>query len=144
MVTIKHKFIQYLKQNNIYEYFMLNMTKNKHITKFAYNNINPLIYFSNNEMLWKHALKWNNILSNRKRKLFIQFLNDNKIKERFEKNLKQKHNITLETYINNHMWAFIPQAFKWEMTPEGEQFWQEMANKELNFLQQHCKPTSTW
>ena len=144
MISIKHRFIQYLKQNNIYEYFMWNVKQKKHVTKVVYDDVNPLKYFFHDELLWSHALRWNNILNDRKRKLFIQFLKEYNIYELFEKNLKQEKNITLETYINNHMWAFIPQAFKWDRTPEGEWFWKEMTNKEENFILEHCKPTSIW
>ena len=144
MVTVKQQFIHFLKQNNIYEEFIWNLSKIKNVKIALYEDINPLRYFMNNKLLKEYTTKWDKILTIRRRKLFLQFLNRNNIKQQFKQILLKEKGLTLQKYLNSKTCSFTALAFYWHTTKEGYEFWHNVSSEEVNYIMQQEKPTSTW
>lgn len=56
---------------------------------------------------------------------FIEFLEERKVKEQFENNLKNISKISLENYLkaNKSPKKYVSGAFDWRHSPEGLKFW---------------------
>ena len=131
-ITVMEYFLHFLKEYGIYEQ-VINVYMRRNFTlKTLYKNvtINPFPYIYNKN-LNNAEREWMKRLMERKRKLFIQFLEENNIKKLFEKELTKfsPHIPNVESYAKNVSYSFFLNAFNWNDTLQGERYWKNKANE---------------
>lgn len=57
---------------------------------------------------------------------FINFLKVNKAHEKFIKNLRNSRYSSIDEFEDEEYDDWILNAFRWDKTPEGEEYWQEL------------------
>ena len=146
MATVKQHFILFLKNNNAYGKFMIECLKRKTKIYKVLNDLDPFVYVvsSTSAPLYNLMTLWEEKLQKRKKSLFVQFLESNSIKSKFEKALYKQHKEKLAFYLINKNDHFIGDAFSWSLTPEGFKFWNDVTNKWQSYMKNRNCSNSTW
>ena len=146
MATVKQHFILFLKNNNAYGKFMIECLKRKTKIYKVLNDLDPFVYVvsSTSAPLYSLMTLWEEKLQKRKKSLFVQFLESNSIKSKFEEALYKQHKVKLAFYLVNKHDHFIGDAFSWSLTPEGFKFWNDVTNKWQSYMKNRNCSNSTW
>lgn len=141
--------IRYIKEINLYNNFIMKMTTDNKTLKniMCCRNINDIFMlmekYTNifiegdcrvNRLYFRNDFEnyvYENLLNKNKIQLFHQFLDKNKIRKVFYNNLKRNE----KTYSSNmngyysELHMLINDAFDWEKSIEGFDFWSKMSSK---------------
>ena len=139
-MTHKQQFIRFLKENHIYEEFLsachttathLNIDKQQFINMRLNESLNPFSGVEKEQFTTNSYEKWNEIIMQKQRDMFISFMKQNCAYERFKHNLKDKE---VQTYItSHHPSTFINCAFSWRQSQEKFNYWDKLDKKWQNY-----------
>ena len=119
-MTVKQKFVKFLRKNKIYEKFIGNLI----LSKKPYNTVNlftcePRHFISKNVCLFNEWLRynkeWQSSINKYYSKLFIEFLVQNNVYLKFTHELRRSKHLSLERFLSFNMSpiSYMSNAFVW-------------------------------
>lgn len=141
MKTFKQEFVRFLKEYKLFEKYIGSIHKNIFIKDNVFSNSllrDPIRFIAGNinileitNIKWVYYNnKWRNLCNKKYKKIFLLFLKENNIYNKYKYQLRVRGN-TIDEFLDkcDKPMSFLAESFNWVNTPQGYDFWREINRK---------------